>query len=151
MIKERVDAKKSVDFTVMEQVINLCHKSTNELCKLWDKLYDKEPAFKSRQYLISKLVYRIQELAYGGLDVSTEKRMLADAKEVEKCEKARKRYAPSIGTQIIKEYRGQIHEILVVAEGFAYGGAVFKSLPAIATKITGTKWNGLKFFNVGEG
>lgn len=135
----------------MKQVMNLLYKSTNELCKLWNKLYDKEPAFKSRQYLISKQAYRIQEFAYGGLDVSTEKQMLAGVKEVEKCEKIRKKYAPSIGTQIIKQYRGQVHEILVVAEGFAYGGAVFKSLSAIATKITGTKWNGLKFFNVGEG
>jgi hypothetical protein len=53
--------------------------------------------------------------------------------------------------RVQKEYRGQIHEILVVNDGFAYAGAVYGSLSAIATKIAGTKWNGLKFFNIHGG
>jgi hypothetical protein len=39
---------------------------------------------------------------------------------------------------------------MVVNEGFSYEGTVYKSLSAIATKIAGTKWNGLKFFGVSK-
>ncbi len=53
-----------------------------------------------------------------------------------------------IGTKIIKEYRGANHEILVVPDGFSYAGEVYKSISAVAMKITGTKWNGVKFFNL---
>ncbi|GHT95763.1 hypothetical protein FACS1894122_13550 [Alphaproteobacteria bacterium] len=53
-----------------------------------------------------------------------------------------------VGTKIIKEYKGKLIEVLVVNNGFSYSGEIFKSLSAIATQITGTKWNGLKFFQV---
>ena len=59
-----------------------------------------------------------------------------------------RKFCPMIGTKIVKEYRDKIHEVVVVNDGFAYEGMVYKSLSAIATKITGTKWNGLKFFEV---
>jgi hypothetical protein len=53
-----------------------------------------------------------------------------------------------IGTRIVKEYRGKMHEVTVVSDEFAYSGAIFSSLSAVAQKITGTKWNGIKFFNL---
>ena len=58
------------------------------------------------------------------------------------------KFSPMIGTKITKKYNDQMIEIVVVNNGFAYDGEVYKSLSAIATKITGTKWNGLKFFGV---
>jgi hypothetical protein len=62
----------------------------------------------------------------------------------------KKKYKPLIGAKIVKEYRDKTHEIIVVDGGFSYEGEVFKSLSAIATKITGTKWNGLVFFGIKE-
>jgi hypothetical protein len=53
-----------------------------------------------------------------------------------------------IGTKIMKEYKGNVIEVLVVPDGFSYAGEIYKSLSSIATRITGTKWNGLKFFGV---
>ncbi len=126
-------------------------KSLTELNKLWDKMYDNPPAFRTKQYLLPKLAYRIQELAYGGLDVTTEKQIVAAAKELDKRKPKGKKYQPTVGAKIVKEYKGQMHEVTAVEDGFAYGGSVYKSLSAIATKITGTKWNGLRFFNIGEG
>lgn len=142
--------QKEQDLTVVKQVMSLKFKTLNDLVKLWNSMFDKPPVFRSRQYLIPKLAYRIQELAYGGVDIKTEKAIASAAKELDKNKRKNNKYAPSIGTKIVKEYRGQIHEVLAVENGFAYGGTVFKSLSAIATKITGTKWNGLKFFNVGR-
>ena len=141
--------QKEQDLTVVKQVMSLKFKTLNDLVKLWNSMFDKPPVFRSRQYLIPKLAYRIQELAYGGVDIKTEKAIASAVKELDKNKRKSNKYAPSIGTKIVKKYRGQIHEVLAVENGFAYGGKVFKSLSAIATKITGTKWNGLKFFNVG--
>ena len=97
---------------------------------------------------------KIQELAYGGLDAETENKIRNCAKEVTKektvTTKKTRKFSPLIGTKITKEYRDKIHEVMVVNEGFSYEGTVYKSLPAIATKIAGTKWNGLKFFGVSK-
>jgi hypothetical protein len=51
-----------------------------------------------------------------------------------------------LGTRIVREWKGQIHEVTVVADGYEYGAERFKSLSPIATKITGTKWSGPAFF-----
>jgi hypothetical protein len=49
---------------------------------------------------------------------------------------------------LVKEYRGERHEVLVTKEGFEYRGQRYRSLSAIARAITGTTWNGLRFFGV---
>ena len=61
-----------------------------------------------------------------------------------------KKYSPMVGTKIVKEYKGKMLEVTVVEEGFSFEGNIFKSLSAVAQKITGTKWNGPRFFNVNE-
>jgi hypothetical protein len=138
------------DLTVIKQVTALKEKSLNELDKLWRKMFDHSPAFRTKQYMLPKLAYRIQELAYGGIDAATEQKLIAGARALDRPKGKSKKYSPMIGTKIVREYKGKIHEILAVEEGFAYGGTIFKSLSAVAQKITGTKWNGLKFFGVGD-
>ena len=117
-------------------------------------MFDENPEIMSRKYMIAKIAYKIQELAYGGLDDETENKIRNCAKEVTKektvTAKKMRKFSPLIGTKITKEYRDKIHEVLVVNDGFSYEGTVYKSLSAIATKIAGTKWNGLKFFNVSK-
>ena len=99
--------------------------------------------------MIAKIAYRIQELAYGGVDEATKSKIQAAAREIKRPKAGnRKRFNPMIGTKIMKEYKGKMIEVLVVNDGFSYSGEVYKSLSSIATKITGTKWNGLKFFGV---
>lgn len=117
-------------------------------------MFDLEPEIMSRKYMISKLAYKMQELVYGSLDADTEAKIKACANET--CRKqtlSSKKHAkfnPLVGTKIIKKHGEKIYEVLVVNDGFAFEGIVYKSLSAIATKITGTKWNGLKFFNVAK-
>src|SRR5580698_3302208 len=50
------------------------------------------------------------------------------------------------GTKIIREWKGQLHEVAVTTEGYVYNGEVYKSLSPIATRITGTRWSGPAFF-----
>jgi hypothetical protein len=119
----------------------------DELTKLWNAFYDHEPMSFSKSYLISKIAYRIQELAFGGLSVETRKRMDQMSANINGSV-VKKKYKPLVGSKIIKEYRDKTYEIVVVDGGFSFEGEVFRSLSAIANKITGTKWNGLKFFSM---
>jgi hypothetical protein len=100
-----------------------------------------------KSYLVSKIAYKIQELTYGGLSPETQKRMDQMSSNINGSV-VKKKYKPLIGAKIIKEYHGKTHEVIVVGGGFSYEGEVFKSLSAIANKITGTKWNGLIFFGI---
>ena len=136
---------------VIKQVVALQNLKTAELEKMWKRFYNHLPEVASRQHMTAKIAYKLQELAYGGVDEVTENKIKACAKKVQtpidKIKKAKK-YKPMIGSKIIKDYNGTLIEVLVVQDGFAYNGEVFKSLSAIAKKITGTNWNGLRFFGV---
>lgn len=52
------------------------------------------------------------------------------------------------GSELIREWKGSIHRVKVLEQGFEYQGASFSSLTAIAHKITGTKWPGPRFFGL---
>lgn len=53
------------------------------------------------------------------------------------------------GTKLVREFRGKRYSVTVIPNGFEYNGKKYKSLSAIANEITGTRWNGKKFFGVG--
>ncbi|MDR0942235.1 MAG: DUF2924 domain-containing protein [Holosporales bacterium] len=129
--------------------MELQNKKTGELKALWNKMFEHPPAISSREYMISKLAYRIQELIYGGVDEVTQKKIQEAAKKIKSPKDSiNQKFHPMVGSKIIKEYKGKSIEILVVDNGFSYAGEIYKSLSSIATKITGAKWNGLKFFGV---
>ena len=140
------------DFEILKRITKLQKQSEKELLKVWRTMFEGDPEIMSRKYMIGKLAYKIQELAYGGLDAETENKIKNCAKEVakEKTVTAKKsqKFSPMVGTKITKKYNDRMLEVMVVNDGFSYEGTVYKSLSAIATQITGTKWNGLKFFNV---
>lgn len=52
------------------------------------------------------------------------------------------------GTKLIREWHGMVHEVTVLENGFDYRGEAYKSLSAIARKITGTRWSGPRFFGL---
>jgi hypothetical protein len=135
--------------SIAAQVAALPKTPTAELKRLWRELFDGEPPGFSRNYLISRLAYRIQELAYGGLKPATRAKLdvLADALDPKA---ARKRVinGPVVGTQLIREWRGVEQRVRVLADGFEWEGRRYKSLSAVARAITGTRWNGLTFFGV---
>lgn len=118
----------------------------------WRELFDREPPPYNRRFLESRLAYRIQELAYGGLSRDTERRlrMLADLVGDGKkgTGKAIERDRPVSGTRLIREWKGVDHVVTVRDQDYEYQGRPFKSLSAIARAITGTRWNGLVFFGL---
>jgi len=118
----------------------------------WRELFETEPPAYNRRFLESRLAYRIQELAYGGLSRQTLERLRAMAKQYATRDaterKARPVQKPIAGTKLIREYQGVEHCVTVRADDFEYLGRPYKSLSSIAREITGTKWNGLVFFGL---
>jgi Protein of unknown function (DUF2924) len=52
------------------------------------------------------------------------------------------------GTILVREWNGRMQRVTVLAEGFAWNGKIYRSLSKIAFAITGTRWNGPKFFGM---
>ena len=135
---------------VIKQVAALPSMSTSQLKELWQKYNETEAPPHNRAFLVSRLAYRIQELAMGGLTAQTVKRMerLANEKEVpkEKRPVAGERLLP--GTRLMRSWKGVDHWCMVLDSGFEYQGRRFGSLSAVANFITGTRWNGLIFWGL---
>lgn len=138
--------------TVLARLAALQTMPIGELKAQWRTLFGTEPPPFNRPYLQSRIAYRIQELAYGGLKPETLARLEALGEELERESKGpgRPRYAerPIAGTRLIREYRGVQHTVTVTANGFEWEGRPYQSLSAIARAITGTRWNGPVFFGL---
>ncbi|MBF0354925.1 MAG: DUF2924 domain-containing protein [Alphaproteobacteria bacterium] len=140
------------DNAVLARLAALKETPTAGLKNLWRELHGKEPPPYNRRFLESRLAYRIQELAYGGLKPETVRRLEEMAEDLDGGNIIkRKRPAndrPICGTRLVREWQGVDHQVTVLDEGFEYQGRPYKSLSAIARAITGTRWNGLIFFGL---
>jgi Protein of unknown function (DUF2924) len=138
--------------TVLAQVAELKTLPIAQLKQQWRELFDKEPPPFNRRYLESRLAYRIQELAYGGLKPGTITRLQALADQLDEHGARPRRQGsksrPVAGTQLAREWQGVEHRVTVTDDGFVHGGKPYRSLSAIANAITGTHWNGLVFFGL---
>ena len=138
--------------SVLAQLAALPEKSTPELKQLWRDLYDREPPPYNKPFLVKRLAYRIQELAYGGLSARAEAKLKELIEEEDRRVKGklpvRKGDRPIAGTRLIREWQGVEHTATVLDDGFEYQGRRYKSLSAIARAITGTRWNGPLFFGL---
>jgi hypothetical protein len=117
----------------------------------WRELFASEPPPYNRKYLESRLAYRVQELAWGGLKPETVARLKALGEELEpgRGGGGRSRNGrPIAGTQLVREWQGTAHTLTVRDRDFEYQGRPYKSLSAIARAITGTRWNGWIFFGL---
>jgi hypothetical protein len=123
-----------------------------DLKRQWRELFETEPPAFNRRYLESRLAYRIQELAYGGLKPETVKRLEALGEQLDggniTTRRIRADLTPIVGTRLLREWQGVEHVVTVTADGFEWQGRPYRSLSAIARAITGTRWNGLVFFGL---
>ena len=135
---------------VLAQLASLKTAPIDALRQKWRELSERAPPLYNRRYLESRLAYRIQELAYGGLKPETIERLDALADELDGKLVRGKQSAerPVAGTRLIREWKGVEHSVTVRDEDFEYQGRPFKSLSSIARAITGTRWNGLVFFGL---
>lgn len=110
----------------------------------WRRVFgsDPPPAF-SKDLLAWAIAYRLQEQALGGLSSSAARLLRSLAKPgVEPPRQVK------VGSVIVREHKGVVHEVLVVPGGFCWQGKTYDSLSTIAKKITGVTWNGPRFFGL---
>lgn len=141
--------------SVIKQVTGLAHQPLEELRQLWQHVFGMAaPLGSTRKALMAPLAYRLQELAFGGLSDRHQRHLNHLAGQLKKGRPLEDSLKPATnpvlatGTRLIREYRGSLHEVIVTDNGFVYDGRPYQSLSAIATRITGTRWNGWVFFGL---
>jgi hypothetical protein len=119
--------------------------NVHELRSLWREREGREaPSGFSKDLIARALAYAVQEEQLGGLSRELKKLLASSDAQAE----APRRIKP--GSVIVREYAGARHEVFVVADGFSWQGKAYPSLSAIAKEITGTRWNGPRFFGLRE-
>ena len=146
--------------TVSAQLASLPRLKMSELWVMWDEHFGRRPHNTNRTYIESRLAYRIQELAFGGLPVAMRRHLVRAGAQHSKIKSnitARSQTGRGLqvhlmpGTTLTREWDDREFRVMVTAEGmYELDGHIFKSLSAVARHITGTRWNGPKFFGLRE-
>jgi len=138
--------------TITARLAALPKKTMPELKALWQELYGRPAPPYNRRFLESRLAYRIQELAFGGLRPETVRRLeaLGEQLDQDRSERHKPRVddRPIAGTRLVREWQGMEHTVTVTAAGYEWQGRPYKSLSAVARAITGTRWSGPMFFGL---
>ena len=91
------------------------------------------------------------EEQYGSLSPKVQRKidkLVENYDRTQNIEKENKVLSITDGTKLVREFKGKRYSVTVIPNGFEYNGRTYKSLSAIANEITGTRWNGKKFFGV---
>ena len=122
----------------------------------WRMIFRRDaPPHLPRHLLFAMIAYRLQAEVMGDLDAKTLRFLkqidLASSKQaaipLTQAFDQRKRALPP-GTVLTREWNGRNHQVIVVGRGFSCEGRTYKSLSEIAKAITGTNWNGPRFFGL---
>ena len=125
------------------ELARIAGMNINELRSLWREREGREaPSGFSKDLIARALAYAIQEEQLGGLSKDI-RRLLAQPDA-----QAEPPHRIKVGSVIVREYGGTRHEVFVVEGGFSWQGQTYPSLSAIAKEITGTRWNGPRFFGL---
>jgi len=115
-----------------------------DLGRLWRDLTGARPPDYLPKSLLQRLCARaVQEAHLGGLDPTTRRALAAAGRGKLGPER---RIKP--GSVLVREHGGVLHEVTVLADGYQWQGERFASLSAVARRITGTNWNGPRFFGL---
>ena len=134
------------------QIEAVYSKNMDELREQFQELHGFDCGDTNIFNLRKRVIYRLQEIYYGGiepndmvvLDCIADKDPLANLRTT-----AVKKRAKVCGTKLYRIWKGKQYEVTVGKDGcFIFDGEIYKSLSAVARKITGTNWNGKTFFGV---
>ena len=144
------DRTSTVSSPVRKRIAELQGLDTPALRALWGKVFGRPPPKRtSRDLLLRALAYHVQAQMAGGLRPATRRRLERAAEELA-AGRAPSRPPTVIkpGTRLLREWRGVIHEVIVLEKGVRYRGETWTSLSAVARQITGTRWSGPLFFGL---
>ncbi len=150
----RADGRRSgasSDDAVAVKLQALAEMDYDALRAEWRRLYRAHPPKRvSRDLLMLGVAWKVQERAYGGLGAATKRRLADLAKTMERNgDVTRNRIARlKPGAKFVREWRGEIHRVIVLEDGFEWKGTQWRSLSMIAREITGVHWSGPRFFGL---
>ncbi len=130
--------------SIEQEIAHLGAMTIGELRDAWRATFGAEPAVAFSKDLLARAIsYRLQEQALGGLSATTARLLRSLSRAGVEATRQVK-----VGSVIVREHRGVLHEVLVVPGGFCWQGKTYDSLSSIAKKITGVTWNGPRFFGL---
>ena len=150
---------------VGKEVAALNRMAVKDLRAKYAEVFGDETRTANKAWLVKRITWRMQAIEEGDLSERARRRaaeLANDAdlrvtppKPIVRPQTAVLRSTsdhrvPIPGAVIVREYKGQSLQVLVLASGFEFEGEVFKSLSAVAKKITGTHCNGFHFFRLGK-
>ncbi|CCB63360.1 DUF2924 domain-containing protein [Hyphomicrobium sp. MC1] len=136
---------------VATEVAALASLSHRELRLAWRQYYKAyPPKFVNRTVIELGVAWKIQERAFGGLGTATKRQLdaLADELEIKSDITRPKQLELRPGARLVRDWRGETHEVVVTEDGFLWRGQSWRSLSLIAKEITGTHWSGPRFFGL---
>jgi hypothetical protein len=142
---------------IIRQLADLDRATVPELKRKWREMFGSESPGYNRTFIIKRLSYRIQEEAYGGVSAETRAALNAVLDAAGYDELGRPGKEPTVpvagermvlGTTLVRLWNDRRHVVTVLDNGFEYQGKPYRSLTAIATEISGSKWNGPAFFGL---
>ena len=140
---------KSID----AEIARLRDLSVGELRARWHTMFKRRaPAQLPRHLLFRTLAYRLQADQFGDLGRDAidvlDRSASPDAAGQRAVARQRQNADVRPGTMLGREWNGRMQRVTVLADGFAWNGKTYPSLSKVAVAITGTRWNGPKFFGL---
>jgi hypothetical protein len=135
--------RHSTDPAAIEaEIAHLRSLAIGALRRHWRVIFGRTPPADLSKDLLGRMIaWRLQERAFGALDRESLRFLNHFARQGSS---PRRQFKP--GTVLVRDYQGERHTVTVVREGFEWQGRTYRSLSAIARAITGTVWNGPRFF-----
>jgi hypothetical protein len=156
MQKKRRSRRASTKTSVEDEIAHLRGLDLGGLRSRWQSVFRRPaPAQLTRHLLFAVIAYRLQVDRFGDIDHATRQVLdRAIAKEAGPAMSARlasfdqKRTELAPGTVLVREWDRRSQRVMVMADGFAWNGQTYDSLSKVAFAITGTRWNGPRFFGL---
>ena len=153
---------------ICRELAALERMSARQLRDRYRELFGDESRSGNRQWLLRRCAWRVQALAEGGLSERARRRAMEIAKDADVRFIPPRQVAPDANiprqtrptdikpddrlpiasTILTRPFRGRLHKVTVLPNGFEYDGEIYRSLTAVAHAITGSHWNGYLFFNL---
>jgi len=158
-----------MEATILKAIEQLRSLTVNGLRTKYREVFGEDSRSGNKDYLFRRIAWRLQANAEGDLSDRARRRALEIANDADLRVRSPKRTddsdvhkrttvtaingardsrLPQAGTLLTREFKGNIHVVKVLNDGFEYEGRLYKSLSKIATEITGTRWNGFTFFGL---
>jgi hypothetical protein len=158
---------------IQQEVAMMRQMTGRQLRAKYEELLGEEPRSGHKDHLVRRITWRIQALAEGDLSERASQRAAELARDADLrlgaprtprrnaserpstaagngSASARDGRLPMPGTILVRQYLGQTLQVTVLEQGLEYDGRIYKSLTAVAKRITGKHWNGFHFFGLSK-